>query len=594
MAVRKDKERNSSPQNNERGEKETNGKGRSAKNPKRTRRNRNNTTMDSNNSRSINPIGKGNYDSSDNDASWYMRYPELAKDASKLPFTTPLGKYPYVSTNGILPAGKFKTGAEAFGIPGIMAINWFPTIGQSDDPNSPVNIVSREIYSFVRHANSGHSNYDAPDLMMYILSMDSLYSFYAAMVRVYGVMMLYNGMNRYMPKRLVEALGFDFDNISANLAQFRWLINQVAYKLTALYVPLGMSYFERHIWLNSGLYVDSSSIKAQTYVFKQNAYYIYSATAATNYAAKLNYTEVPNKLTLSKCQDFVNSMLDPILSDEDMNIISGDMLRAFGADNLFTVAPIADDYVVVPSYSQEVLSQIQNLTIMGTPNTTIDTNNGFKADIVQRINTEDFTPGVYQFLTFDGNFINKANSTGKEDKLNAWACTTYDKLVTMLTDNPTAEEIMVATRLTNIANAFAVREYTDKSTTYRQAHLTADMLSTEVVTDIDIYNVRSNGQYVSHSVSPFVLYGSEVRESPLRAGTNNVALSLLSAFDWHPTVYLMHSEADDDSVIVDGTIVEFNNFTTVDRNDLQRLHETALISEFFIPDVRKLSAKPVR
>lgn len=594
MAVRKDKERNSGSQTNEREDKEVNGKGRSGKNSKRSRRNRNNTTMDVNNRRSNNPIGKGTYDSSDNDASWYMRYPELAKDASKLPFTTPLGKYPYVGTNGILPAGKFKTGDEAFGIPGIMAINWFPTIGQSDDPNSPVNIVSREIYSFVRHANSGHSNYDAPDLMMYILSMDSLYSFYAAMVRVYGVMMLYNGMNRYMPKKLVEALGFDFDNISTNLAQFRWLINQVAYKLTALYVPLGMSYFERHIWLNSGLYVDSSSIKAQTYVFKQDAYYIYSATAATNYAAKLDYTEVPDKLTLSKCEDFVNSMLDPILADEDMNIISGDMLRAFGADNLFTVAPISDDYVVVPSYSQEVLSQIQNLTVMGKPNTTIDTNNGFKADIVQRINTEDFTPGVYQFLTFDGNYVTKSESGENEDKLHAWACTTYDKLVTMLTDNPTAEEIMVATRLTNIANIFAIREYTEQSTTYRQAHLTADMLSTEVVTGIRIYNVDKNGQYTSSPLSPFILYGFDVRESAFQAGFNNTCLSLLSAFDWHPTIYLMHSQANDNSVTVDGTVVEFNNFTTVDRNDLQRLHETALISEFFIPDVRKLSAKPVR
>lgn len=578
-------------QNSEVENKSTSCKSKTGKRNRRPKNNRTNSSVDRNNTNNSRAIGKGAYDSADNDASWYMRYPELAKDASKIPFTTPLGKYPFVDTNGIMN-NKFKTGDEAFAIPGIMAINWIPTIGQSDDQNSPVNIVSREVYSFVRHANSGHSNYDAPDLMMYILAMDSLYSFYAAMVRAYGVMMLYNGMNRYMPKRLVEAMGFDFDNLSQNLAQFRWLINQVAYKLTSMYVPAGMSYFERHIWLNSGVYVDSPSIKAQTYVFKQSAYYTYSATAATGYVAKLVYTPVPDKLTFAKCANFVNSMLNPILADEDMNIISGDMLRAFGAENLFTVSPISEDYVVVPAYSQEVLSQIQNLTIMGDPDTNWSTNNGDKADIVQRVQTEDFTPGIYQVLTFSGAY--QAKAAGKADRLNAWACTTYDKLVTMLNDNPTSEEVLVATRLTNIGDPFGIAEYQEGSTTYQKVTVTSDFLSTEVVTRLFIYSIDNEGNPIVRGVDPFILIGSEVRDMPSNAGPRLTTLSLISAFDWHPTIYLMHSNSNDDSVIVDGTLIEFNNFTTVDYNDLSRLHETALISEFYIPDVRKLAAKPLK
>lgn len=325
MATKKNSKMNNKGNSNnpqEKDETEFSGRNKTQTRNKRSRRNRNNSSVDTNSSKCGNPIGKGTYDSSDNDASWYMRYPELARDASKIPFTTPLGKYPYVESNAT--NSDLKEGREAFAIPGIMAIKWFPTIGQSDDQNSPVNVVSREVYSFVRHANSGHSNYDAPDLMMYILAMDSLYSFYASMVRTYGVMMLYNGMNRYMPRRLVQAMGFDFDDISQNLAQFRWLINQVAYKLTALYVPAGMTYFERHIWLNSGVYVDSASVKAQTYLFRQSAAYVYNASAATDYAATLKYTEIPSHLTLDKCTQFVNSMLNPILADEDMNIISGD------------------------------------------------------------------------------------------------------------------------------------------------------------------------------------------------------------------------------------------------------------------------------
>lgn len=551
--------------------------------------NRSNSSRKSNGKRS-NRRNKGDYDSTDNDASWYMRYPELARDASKMPFTVPLGKYPAVTSNA--PNNLVKLSKEAFSVPGIMAIEWIPTIGQSDSNNSPVNLVSREVYSFVRHANSGHSNYDAPDMMMYILAMDSLYSFYSAMTRVYGVMMLYSGMNRYMPKALVESMGFNFEDISQNMAQFRWLINQVAYKLTALYVPAGMSYFERHIWLNSGVYLDAQNYKAQTYVFKQGAYYKYSASAATGYAAKLLYTEVPSKLTVTKCQDFVNSLLNPILADEDMNVISGDMLRAFGADNLFTVAPISEDYVVVPSYSPEVLSQIQNLTIMGKPDNKNTTVPGDGANIIQRVKTDTFTPGIYQVLSFIGKY--GPRDTVAKDELYAWNCVTFDKMVTMHSDNPSSEEVMVATRLSNISDIFGVADYQEGATNYSKADIGCSQLSTEVVINLVIYITTETGSLTSLSVAPFMIIGQDIRKTPGNAISDMEMLSALSAFDWHPQIYLMHSTDNTGTVYVDGSIIETNNFTVIDNNDLMRLHETALISEFYIPDVRKLSSKPVK
>lgn len=587
MSKRFNKDRNIEKDKKESGMSKTNGSSNASivsNSNKNYRNNRNANTRKRNGQ-----CNKGNYDSTDNDASWYMRYPELARDASKMPFTIPLGKYPDISQNAGTSNVTFNN--EAFAVPGIMSIEWFPTIGQSDDSNSPVNMVSREVYSFVRHANSGHSNYDAPDMMMYILAMDSLYSFYSAMTRVYGVMMLYSGMNRYMPKSLVQAMGFDFDNISQNLAQFRWLINQVAYKLTAMYVPSGMSYFERHIWLNSGVYLDAQSYKAQTYVFKQSAYYKYSASAATGYAARLLYTEVPGELTVAKCQEFVNGLLDPILADEDMNIISGDMLRAFGSDNLFTVSPISEDYVVVPAYSPEVLSQIQNLTILGKPDKTRNTNSGVGADIVQRIKTDTFTPGIYQVLTFisDG----QSSTTGYKDTLNAWSCVTLDKMITMKSDNPSSEEIMVATRLSNICDTFGIEEYTLSNSKYKRSLYSSKQLSTEVVSAVKMYTATAKNTIMVRSLAPFVLYGEENRAFPSNCGVDLIKLSELSAFDWHPQIYLLHSKDTTGAVEYDGSLIETNNFTVIDLNDLCRLHETALISEFYIPDVRKLSSKPV-
>lgn len=391
--------------------------------------------------------------STDNDASWYNTLPELVRDAAKFPFSRPLG-VPF-NAKSDAPVS-IDTTLSVHSIPGIMHIKWYPTIGNSSSSNSPINIVAREVYSFVRHANSGHSNYDAPDLMMYLMAMDSLYSWYSEAVRVYGCMMLYNANNRYYPKALIEGAGWDFSNVQENMAQLRWAINQFAYKLGSLAVPANMSYFTRHIWLNSGIYLDSNSSKAQTYMFQQVAFYKYNPTVESGFKSRLRFVKRPNdKLTVKDWVTKMNEFINPILASEDFNIMSGDILRAFGQDNLFTVAPISEDYVVIPTYSQEVLSQIQNLTIMGYPDMLKSTGAGEYANIVQRIDDSTWNPGLYQVLTFCSlEAINKPKSPLAQSQI----VTTMQKLVSMMSDDPSPDEVMVATRLTNVCNTFGIDE----------------------------------------------------------------------------------------------------------------------------------------
>lgn len=202
------------------------------------------------------------YASGGNDFSWYNTLPELTAAASNIPFSRPLGteisyeslvNAPTKTSNILEYRGGKKTlfpqatTQVATSLPGMMFIEWYPTIGASYASNSPINMISREIYSYVRHVNSGSANYDAPDLMMYLIAMDSLYSMYNAAVRVYGLMNLYTSSNRYMPKALIEGLGWDFNSVLGNMAQFRWAINNVAYKMSSLAVPSFMSYYLRHI-----------------------------------------------------------------------------------------------------------------------------------------------------------------------------------------------------------------------------------------------------------------------------------------------------------------------------------------------------------
>lgn len=129
-----------------------------------------------------------------------------------------------------------------------MAIRYIPTIGTSSSAEaSAANIAAKNIYSYVRYANSGARNYEANDLMMYLLAMDSAYTFYAYLCGIYSAAKNANGANWYQPVTMVTALGADYKSVSRNLANMRAYINQFAQRLSAFYVPSQMPIYSRHM-----------------------------------------------------------------------------------------------------------------------------------------------------------------------------------------------------------------------------------------------------------------------------------------------------------------------------------------------------------
>ena len=323
--------------------------------------------------------------SKDNDPAWYALNPQLLKDAASFPYAWPLGNR--------LNVGKFGSQINKGSLPGILVMNWAPTIGYSKDGTSPVNVASINTYTKVRHDNSGHANYDHADYMMYLLAMDSVYAFHSWMRRVYGCMLTYSNTNRYYPRAIVEAMGVDFDSLQGDLSDFRQYINTYAIKASALAVPAKMSYMTKHYWMSEGLYYDSQQDKPQTYLFNPLGFYRFTISTGDSAHGKLEFqpmfssgdvsvasVRTPsigtsicagcNATTKWTLTDFINygdNLLAPIISDEDFGIMSGDTLKSFGIGGCYTLPVTEETYTVVPSYSAEVLDQIQNATFIGMP-----------------------------------------------------------------------------------------------------------------------------------------------------------------------------------------------------------------------------------
>lgn len=518
-------------------------------------------------------LGVRGHASRDNDVAWYAKNEALLRDSASFPYGVPLGtKLP---TTLQAQVDQFGGTTVTFNdsiasIPGVCSVHWIPTIGISDDTYSAANLAARNIYSFVRHANSGSANYDSPDLMMYLLATDSCYSFYAMMVRAYGCMQTYSATNRYLPKALIQAMGLNFDDLMLNLPQFRYFINQYALKLGSLCVPAEMAYIERHIWMNSGVYTDSALWKAQTYTYVQDVFYKF--VEVTQGPGYLEYTPWITSTSTSKrfteIASFANQLIEPLLASEDIGIMSGDILKAFGRDNLFFVNMIAEEYAVAPAYSPEVLSQIENSTILGYP--TNNTTTGRSRNIIQDV-TGANAGAIRQHFEFESTDVS-------DEKRASTIVLALPRILNMHLENPTAGDSMVASRLTNIVTELAWSPDDPGKFTLWVPEQTGSEICSKVVFHV----IGNNGALSSFAAETYGLMAATTVTARLSA--------LVASFDWAPQLALVRANGTVADLL--GYTTDFDNYTSLTANDLKRMHDAALLSEFDVPQMARLSTKP--
>lgn len=472
-----------------------------------------------------------------NDPSWYNASNQLVIDACSLGFATPLGLPLEVHS------GKFK-------IPGIMRLDYVPSIGLSQDNTSPINMAAQSIYSYVNYANSRNTSYDRTDMMMFLLAMDSAYSYLSFLKRVYGIARIYSATNRYLPTSLLESMGLDAVNIVNNLNNLRSAINTFAAKLGSFFVPATFTYLQRHSWMNYNIFSDSDKpFKSQLYYYYQQAYYKYDETTSPN-GTSLVYTPMPIQTGGLRFPDLVgfgNQLLDPILNSQDVGIMGSDMLKAFGESGLVKMNTIDSDFTIDISYSPEVLTQIQNTIAVGT----IATSQHI-ADITQD-NTSGYIIQVLKSADSYNNFKNTALSGAR------------DYFINMPMVNPSPDDVMVATR--------------------NMSWISRDNLihsGSEVVTQMSVFNDPTDiSKKVTFGTS-CIITGSAAYDAFVKYAE---ILGAITPFNMHPRL-LMGSQigsGGDLSEVKTQIVCDFENYTPLPVIDLQKMHEVALLSMFNVP-----------
>lgn len=522
----------------------------------------------------------------ENDVEWYTFFKQLSADAGRIGFSWPLGNRIEHKTN-LFSSSSQKPAMPVFAntaVPGIMAIYWTPTIGEAADFTSPINVASQKLFAYQAYDISRTLSYNAPDLMLMVLAMGEAYSYYAMMCRAYGRMMAYDPNDKYTPYAEMQAMGLDYNDLASNLADFRYYINLFASRLASVNVPADIAYIKRHIWMNLNIFQDSSTTKAQEYMYVQKNYYVYSETAYdTGGALILTPFITGSARKLKSIIDYGNNLLNAILASESVGLMSSDVLKTFTPNNIFVVNQITDDFKIYPEYSQEVLSQIENLTVVG--------------DILPADDSDAFEPNIIQRQFGIAPILTTSPATVIYDGLNdypqlaAAATLSCTKFLNMHKDDVSSDDVMVASRLSVLMRGVIKVTKSLGAATTPLAVAYGPLCGTELVNTLKIfYNAwtmnSTNTAYIP-SIKSVEFDGGELFTAEL--GSVNLLLNKLtrlSAFDWHPTIPILIT-----STFTGGTqsdtqvyypLLDTDNYALLNEHELQKLHEAAVLSEFAV------------
>lgn len=489
-----------------------------------------------------------------NDVRWYASNPELLKAAASLPFSVVVGQQ--LQGNAGWSVGTT--------VPGILSMYFLPSLGGGN--LDALNAAKDSIYSFVVHANSRNTSYTSADLMEVIIAGMNVFAAWASGVRAFGVARLYDQRNKYLPDGLLCAMGFSPTDIRSNLSHMWFDLNELAARMSQIWIPNTMPVLDRWFWLNSNVYMDGDSVKSQYYVFTQEKFLGFNETSqpsggtlewvnvdgTISSTTGTRYSNSSSYYTWSQYMTMMNGLITALVDSEDRGVIMGDIMKAYGADKIYAVNPISADYTITPVYDREVLTQIENATTFGRT----------YFGIYQDQSTGRLVQGWPTGTT------STAPKSWSDIALNQSILNFHQK------ETPTPEQIMVATRMKCLGTT-QVGQASDFS-------LEVTTAGTEYVRLVRSFNFGNNNTIHNYDWTTRI-------DQSISLVSIMEQFCEFSAFDWCPWLTVVNGTLPTDAspTIVQPTIGmnygDFDNYTIITLDELKKMHDTALYSEFGVP-----------
>lgn len=527
----------------------------------------------------------GKYDTKVQNMAWYSKSPAILASASNIPFVSWYGSpiEPVLINNATYP----QLEANEPGVSGCLMLDIIPNYGVETKPTDPINLASEKLWSYLFHTVSGQTFADAPDMMMYQLSMCEVYSYIVWLEFLYGLRNEYKSENTYMPRAIITAMGIDYDDIKDHQLDLYGGINTLINQAASLCVPAEFTLFQRRAFMFQNLYTEGLSAKSQLYCFRPMGFYMFGVEATTA-QPQMTFQSVldlwPNgKVTVSELIAFGTNLINSLLANQDVKKLSSLTMRAYGTSGILKLAEMPLNYQTPIIYSLEVLEQIKNATVLsmsGIDETTLIVTQNVTLNCLQ-----------YQPKCKNPNLASLSKSLRSKAWQNAYMLLQSPILTTSVA-NPGPEIIVENSRL------MAVGECT--SFTATGGGVLTIKAASELCVGMRAINVNASGQSTTGVYAGVQLfdynnatYDANGINTLLNTVTN--AISILGSFKFRPRFRFTWMNSLDSIDRVSGNVLDLtkignydvDNYAVITPNQLKKLDEVIMYELLWSDTVAK-------
>lgn len=517
-------------------------------------------------------FGNG-YCGSENDPQWYNKLWTLIHDVTKIPFGYQVGRPIDYNNLTLVDGDDTVTLYDDSTPPGVMALDYLCIPGVATRASDGVNIAATGLFQNIRKNLSTVAAYASADVMMYVLHCDSILIVYNTILRNFGMLKLYSSVNFNYNRSLYEAQGWSESDVADfydQEANYRARFNTLIYKASTIYMPDIFSIMKRHAWLFSNIFTDSVSPKAQIYMHNCAGIYYIDETSSEEGTSMpfVKLKENESEPAMKQLLDLFELLIEVLRNSDSMAKIASDMDRAFPGVARWKLAYCDENYSISPVYSKEVLSQIENTTIL--PDLSCITDN----EIVQSVNKNIiiFNP-TWTSDTIARSDIGSFNYKGWRDV----------QILNMHWDNPSSDDIAVATRnMVNLELGEAVGEY----------HLSSAGSDICVGAKIVAYATGNPAVVTNDKIKRYM--GILSIQNAAEQGTEKFMtphlLRQYVSFDWAPQCYACFvssaTAGTANPSFYEATLLsDYDNYTTIAPDLLDSIHNSVITSMWNVPQL---------
>lgn len=482
---------------------------------------------------------------------WYNANPALTQSVGMIPFPY----RPNMDFNVSMYDGGSKLHEASGTIPGVMSINFYPSIGYSNLVTDPASLIAKEMYGKVRSAFSGTLPEDAPDLLLYVMAMDSIFMAITHLKRIYRVISTYSPYNFDIPTNLLMAItGCDsttVDTLPSLKMQLFQYVNQLIAMTEKLHVPAIMDILNRHVWMADNVYLDDASPNAQMYVFRPLGFYKFQLDSEGKGSLGMSVMPIAATSTLNiveRWYETVRGMIEALANSEDAYTISGHLMRAYENSPKFRVEYLVLNEQFAPLYVPEVLMQIENSKAYPIA----------IGDLV--VTQEPSTNAIISTPTVT--YSNPGLTSTTEGTHNV---ALIDQVLSIRSDAPTVEMVIESSRL----QSALINPVFGSGNIKFELHC-----GSEVVVNYVMFLRGSGSKTVwTESVNGYDLAGPTVKE------TRQLVYRYLKmeSWDWHPILLLKISDGAASTATLVG---DLHNVTKFQPAQMKEINRICLLSEF--------------